>query len=328
MKIAMPATGLHASPSDSHPSREAGVPAVSVIIPSRNAAAYLRAAIDSALAQTHPVLEVLVIDAGSKDGTQELVESYGPPVRLLDQRKLGRKGIAAARNFGVEAASGEWLAFLDADDWWDPRKTAEQLAALEKSPGAALCYTGIWTVSEITGERTMSPGRDLKAVWPGLRWTNAIATSTVLARRSAVLEVGSFREDLIAFEDWEIWVRLRLRYPFAFRREPLTFYRIVPTSSSHDLKQQLDAIPEVSRSTMVAGLSGWRRWTVRHRLWAAQLYACALLMRENGAGEGGSLLWRSLAHWPLPTFFPIRYKVLLNSLIGRSVWRRLLSSGR
>jgi len=128
---------------------------VSVVIPSLNAAPYIRAAIDSVLAQTHPVLEIIVADGGSKDGTQEIVAGYGEPVRLLDQRKAGRKGIAAGRNLGIEAASGELVAFLDADDWWDVRKTAEQLAAIEKCPGAALSYTGVCTVLEESGERQL-----------------------------------------------------------------------------------------------------------------------------------------------------------------------------
>src|ERR1039458_4449894 len=156
-----------ASPG-SHPSRKAGVPTVSVIIPSRNAAPYIRAAIDSALAQTHPVLEVLVIDGGSTDGTQDLVRSYGEPVRLLDERMNGGKGIGAARNVGVEAASGEWLAFLDADDWWDPCKIACQLAELAKHADAALNYTGVWMVDELTGKRSIRRPVEASATWPDL----------------------------------------------------------------------------------------------------------------------------------------------------------------
>lgn len=304
-----------ASPG-SHPSRKAGVPTVSVIIPSRNAAPYIRAAIDSALAQTHPVLEVLVIDGGSTDGTQDLVRSYGEPVRLLDERMNGGKGIAAARNVGVQAASGEWLAFLDADDWWDPGKTGAQLANIERHPGAAVNYTAYWMIREGSGERKFIPCPDAKAVWPTLRWTNGIGASTVLARRDALIEVGAFREDLIGFEDWEMWVRLRLRHPFTSCSEPLMFYRVLPQSVSHDLKKNLDGIPEVCESTMVAGLSGFERWVMKRRIWAAQLYYAGLVDRANRPGGGQSLVWRSLAHWPFPTFLPVRYKVLLNYLVG------------
>jgi glycosyltransferase involved in cell wall biosynthesis len=280
-----------------------------------NAAPYIRAAIDSVLAQSHPVLEVFVVDGGSEDGTREIVAGYGEPVKLLDQRKAGRKGIAAGRNLGSEAASGEWLAFLDADDWWDARKIAEQLAALAKCPGAALSYTGVCVVTEESGERQLYTPLSPSAIWPRLRWSNAVGASTVLARRSAMTALGGFREDLIGFEDWEMWVRMRLHHSFACCPEPLSFYRILPHSISHDVQKHLDGIPQVCRSTMVAGLTGWKRWVVERRLWAAQLYGAAVIARENGAPRAMSLLLRSLANWPSPTFLPIRYKALLSMLV-------------
>jgi glycosyltransferase involved in cell wall biosynthesis len=313
----MIAMSVREVPTGGQPRRAAGIPTVSVVIPSLNAAPYIRSAIDSVLAQTHPVLEVIVVDGGSKDGTQEIVAGYGETVRLLDQRKAGRKGIAAGRNLGIEAASGEWVAFLDADDWWDARKTAEQLAALEKCPGATLSYTGVCVLSEESGERQLHIPLSPSAIWPRLRWNNALGASTVLARRKAMIELGGFREDLIGFEDWEMWVRMRLHYSFACCSEPLSFYRILPHSVSHDVQKHLDGIPQVCQSTMVAGLTGWRRWVVERRLWAAQLYGAAVIARENGASQAAPLLWRSLAHWPFPAFLPIRYKVLLHMLVRR-----------
>jgi glycosyltransferase involved in cell wall biosynthesis len=297
--------------------RVAGLPTVSVIIPSMNAARYIRAAIDSVLAQTHPILEVIVVDGGSTDGTQEAVLSYGAPVTLVDQRKSGRKGIAAGRNVGIEFASGDWVAFLDADDWWDARKIAEQYAALGQRPGAALNYTGVWVVEDQSGERQEYPARLPETIWPSLRWRNQIGASTVLVKRAAIVDVGAFREDLIGFEDWEMWVRLRLKYQFTCCRDPLSFYRILPQSVSHDVQKHLDGIPQVCGSTMVTGLTGWQRWVVGQRLWAAQLYGAVSVARENGESRALSLMWSSLAHWPFPTFLPIRYKVLLVMLLRR-----------
>ena len=253
--IAMSVREAPETPAGGQPRREIGVPTVSVIIPSLNAAPYIRAAIDSVLAQTHPVLEIIVADGGSKDGTQEIVAGYGEPVRLLDQRKSGRKGIAAGRNLGIEAAWGDWLAFLDADDWWDPRKTAEQLVAIEKCPGAALSYTGVCLVSEESGERQLHSPLSPSAIWPRLRWKNAVGASTVLARRNAMIGLGGFREDLIGFEDWEMWVRMRLHHSFACCPEPLSFYRILPHSVSHDVQKHLDGIPQVCQSS---GQNVWR----------------------------------------------------------------------
>jgi glycosyltransferase involved in cell wall biosynthesis len=258
---------------------------------------------------------VIVVDGGSKDGTQELVKAYGEPVRLVDQSQTTRKGIAGGRNLGVECATGEWLAFLDADDWWEAGKTAAQLAALEKCPGAALSYTGVWLVAEPSGDRQIAPARDAAEIWPSLRWNNAVGTSTVMVRRSAMAEAGGFREDLASCEDWEMWVRLRLRHSFAACPAPLSFYRVVPQSTSHGLQRHLDAIPQVCKSTMLDGLSGWQRWVVEHRLWAAQLHGAAIIAREKRNPQARSLLWHSLAHWPFPTFLPIRFKMLANIFV-------------
>lgn len=314
----MPTEGLHSSPPGTPPSRVAGVPTVSVIVPTLNSASYIRSAIDSALAQTHPVLEVIVVDGGSKDGTRELVAGYGEPVRLVDQVKSGRRGIAAGRNLGIEAASGEWVAFLDADDWWDPGKTAEQLAALNKCPDAAMSYTGVCVVQEPSGERWVYPARSPREIWPQLRWQNQFGTSTVIVKRRVLTELGGFREDLASCEDWELWVRLRLHRSFVCCPAPLSFYRVVAHSTSHGLQRHLDAIPQVSESSMVEGLSGWRRWIVQRRLWAVQLYGGGVIARENGSPKAISLLWRSLAHWPFPNFLPIRYKTLLVMLVRGS----------
>ena len=92
---------------------------VTVIIPCYNGAAYLREAIDSALDQTHPPLEVIVIDDGSTDDSAAIAESYGPPVCVIRQENQGE---SVARNRGIDEAKGDWVAFLDADDLWKPTK--------------------------------------------------------------------------------------------------------------------------------------------------------------------------------------------------------------
>jgi glycosyltransferase involved in cell wall biosynthesis len=291
-----------------------GEPTVSVIIPARNAAPYIQTAIDSALAQSHSVLEILVIDGGSTDGTQEIVTAYGAPVKLLHEQP-GRKGLGAARNVGIEAATGDWLAFLDADDWWETRKIADQLAALSKVPGATLNYTGICEVDDVSGKRSANPCMDAALSWPALRWINVVATSSVLAKRTAVIEVGAFDEQLAACEDWELWVRLRARHPFTSCEEPLTFYRILPNSSSQNLRKHLETIPRLCDGAMLAGLTGLERWSAEKRIWAAQLYGGALIDRTVGGGQVLRLLFRSIGNWPLPTFLPIRYKVLLHQLL-------------
>ena len=111
--------------------RDAVVPPVSVIIPSYNSARFLATAIDSVLAQTTPVAEVFVVDDGSTDDTSALVESYVARYpKLIRYIPQANGGPGAARNTGLQAASSDWVAFLDADDWWKPEKLARQLAVL------------------------------------------------------------------------------------------------------------------------------------------------------------------------------------------------------
>src|SRR3569833_81721 len=111
---------------------------VSVVIPAWNAQACLSRAIRSVLAQTLPPFEILVVDDGSTDATPSLVRQFGSPVRLIHQ---GHAGAAAARNTGIAAASGEYIAFLDADDEWLPRKLQRQMS-LHRDHELVLSFSG------------------------------------------------------------------------------------------------------------------------------------------------------------------------------------------
>lgn len=170
---------------------------VSVIIPAYNAQATVAKAIQSALAQTHPPLEILVVDDGSADGTAEVVERFGPPVRLI---RKSNGGPASARNLGARSAKGEWLALLDADDWWLPHKTATQLA-LTDNPKVGMVYS-----LELEAGRTIPDSISFEELWV----KNVIFNSSVLLRRAVFEELGGFNEDreLISVEDYHFWLRV------------------------------------------------------------------------------------------------------------------------
>src|SRR5689334_18705546 len=110
---------------------------ITTVIPVYNGAGEIRRSLDSVLAQTRPVDEVIVVDDGSTDGTREIALGYGGVVRLVRQQNAGA---AAARNHGVREAASEWVAFLDHDDEWMPEKIERQVAVLEQHPGVKLCY--------------------------------------------------------------------------------------------------------------------------------------------------------------------------------------------
>ncbi|HEX5323824.1 MAG TPA: glycosyltransferase family A protein [Capsulimonadaceae bacterium] len=172
-------------------------PTISVVIPAYNAAPYVSRAIESALAQTCPPLEVIVVDDGSSDNTAEVVAAYEPRVRLLRQQNGGP---ASARNHGVRESKGDWIALLDADDSWLPKKLERQvLLTDDPRVGLVHCFR----------EGRMSSVPDF--VTFDRLWTyNCINNSSVVVRRAAFNEVGGFDEDrsLISLEDYNLWLRI------------------------------------------------------------------------------------------------------------------------
>jgi len=200
---------------------------VSVIIPNYNYGRFLREAIDSVLGQTHPPHEVIVIDDGSTDESRQILESYGSRVRVHFQKN---EGVGAARNKGAEMASGEILAFLDADDYWSPLKLEKQLAELEAKPDVGLVHCGLQYVDGKGGL-----GDAYLVGYAGdvaenlLRFEPVISGpgGTSMIPRSVFLEVGGYdiNKDLHPSEDWELSYRIATRYKFAFVPEPLLFYR-------------------------------------------------------------------------------------------------------
>lgn len=169
---------------------------VSVVIPCYNNERHLGAAIDSVLAQSHRPLEILVVDDGSTDNSAEIARQYGDPVRLLSQ---SNQGCPAARNTGVNASQGHYLAFLDADDLWMEQKLRLQLKVLEDSPEIDCVYSHI----EQFHSPELSAAEQARIFCPeGAQ--PARHASAMLVRRDAFLRIGLFDESLIVAEflDW------------------------------------------------------------------------------------------------------------------------------
>jgi glycosyltransferase involved in cell wall biosynthesis len=163
-------------------------PAVSAIINVYNAERYLGEAIDSVLAQTHPVHELIVVDDGSSDGSAAVAEAYGPPVRCIREQ---RGGIAASRNRAVREATGDFFAFLDADDRFVPDKLERQLELFEQDPELDLVYGHVTEfVSPDLDEEARALLRAPKHDEP---WR---MTNLMLVRRDAFFRVGLFSTEL------------------------------------------------------------------------------------------------------------------------------------
>ena len=173
---------------DSGP-QPASPPLVSVVIPAWNAAAFLEDALASVAAQDYQPIEAIVVDDGSVDGTSEVARSFRPAVTLIEQLHAG---IGAARNTGIAAACGEYLAFLDADDLWTPSSLSLRLSALQER-SADIVYG---QVIEFRGGVDSPPATGLL---PG----------AALLRASAFRRVGPFRTDLRVGEFIDWWARAR-----------------------------------------------------------------------------------------------------------------------
>jgi glycosyltransferase involved in cell wall biosynthesis len=198
---------------------------ISVVIGSYNAEAWIQQALDSVLGQTCGVSEILVIDDGSSDATPTIVRSYGGVVRLLTEPHRGRPH----RNRGILSSSGEFIAFIDADDWWRPTKIEKQLGLLMAQNADWVVCDSQWLDDE-TGLLSFPVGEPVRGgdILESLFLNNSIVASTPLVRRRALDDVGYFDEspEVAPVEDWDLWLRLAARYPVACVNEVLTTLRL------------------------------------------------------------------------------------------------------
>ncbi|MGH9797081.1 MAG: glycosyltransferase family 2 protein [Candidatus Polarisedimenticolia bacterium] len=190
-------------------------PRVSVVIPTYNRAALLCEAVDSALAQTYRDFEILVVDDGSTDATPAVVPGrFGgdPRVRYVRQEN---GGAAAAQNAGVRLARGEFIGLLGDDDLWRPEKLAWQVAALDRRPGAGLCFSDMVIAGGTDDGRRFFEiaGFDGTISVEALVRRNFIPAAATLIRRSCLLTAGAFDETLRLAEDWDLWIRLLAAHP-------------------------------------------------------------------------------------------------------------------
>jgi glycosyltransferase involved in cell wall biosynthesis len=207
--------------------------AVSVIIPVRNGAQFITEAVQSALVQTQPPQEVIVIDDGSEDDLAAALAPFREKIVLLSQPA---RGVSAARNAGIAAARGDWLAFLDADDTWQPEKLERQLALVR--PQVNLIFSDTSVFGARRQESWLAAHNPQRGqIFEYLLTDNFIWTSSVLARRAAVLTAGGFDESLAQVEDRDLWLRLAAAGEADFVPEPLVRQRSHAGSLMGDREQ-------------------------------------------------------------------------------------------
>ncbi len=210
-------------------------PTVTVLIPVYNQAQYLHESIDSVLRQTWTDLELLVVNDGSTDRTPAVMAEFGSRIRALHK---ANGGTASALNLGIRNARGKWLAWLSADDIWEPTKIALQLGKAQHEPTAALVYTDFKIVDGAGKEldRFVAPApRTRIARLIKLIRENYINGSTVIVRKDVFDKVGLFDETNRHSQDFDLWLRIATRYDIVHVPEPLVRYRIHTGQGSVDV---------------------------------------------------------------------------------------------
>lgn len=221
---------------------------VSIVIPTYNCLDYLPKAIGSVLQQTHQDIELIIIDDNSNDGTSTYLAS------IQDHRivKLSTLGVGApqARNLGIEKATGEFIAFLDADDFWFPEKIERQLEFHQRYPDMAMSFTNYehltedyevivdcfsyWSQFQNRDEQFINIDNPLEFIIEN----NVIGTSTVMLKADVFSQTDSFNADIKYGEDWELWLRMSENYQIGVLNSVEVGYLMRATSvtQTEDLK--------------------------------------------------------------------------------------------
>ena len=277
---------------------------ISVIIPNYNHARWLPESIESALGQTLKPYEIIVVDDGSTDNSREVAARY--PVKFVS---LNHGGLSAARNTGIRASEGNWIAPLDADDYWLPQKLESQVAAI-RNEAFCYCATNMFYLDGHTEPRPYYEASRVKAI---LRRHNCIDPSSVLIRKDVLLQVGGFNENMPAAEDWEAWLKLARVCDFVGVPQQLLMFRVTGTGlgANPDIVfRSMDAI--VAAGT--AGLPPISRFIEARRMRSVRTSLAAVKYRDRGDYPATlRCAWRALAYWPSP-FYDKAFKILILEL--------------
>lgn len=224
------------------------MPAVSVVVPAFGVSQYIRETLESIFAQTFPSFEVLVVNDGSPD-TPELEQTLQPYENRIVYLKQVNSGPSSARNLGIRNARGEYIAFLDGDDLWEPSFLASQLELLKsESFDLVYCDTTLTGLSPRAGQRLMQfhPSTGPCTVEALIEHRCAVFTSTVVARRSAITAVGGFDERFRRSEDFHLWARMAIAGSrIGYQTAVLGKRRLHPAGLSADDVKLLEGVVEV-----------------------------------------------------------------------------------
>lgn len=261
---------------------------VSVVIPAYNAERFLERTLRSAAAQTHPTLEIIVVDDGSTDTTRDIAVKAAEADERIKVISVANGGVARARNTGIEHARGDYVAFLDADDLWHPTKIALQVAALEAAePTWAACYALKRPID--ADDFTWRPGSSRRRsgyILAQLLFGRFVGNgSSLLVRRTAALNVGGFDPSYAdagigGCEDLDFELKLAARYRIAAVPQFLVGYRFHADMMSSNYVRMSHAMIETIRRCLAAN-PGLPETAARYALAATHNWAGLMLWREG-----------------------------------------------
>jgi len=282
------------------------MPEITVVIPAYNAAKTLRETLDSVLAQTFGDFEVIVVDDGSNDGTASVATTTGDPrVRVIS---IPNGGVSRARNLGIAEGRGGLIAFLDADDLWQPAKLERQVALLNARPEVGICVTGAEKIDPSSRpiapmpmfERSDDYTRDLL-----LHSNIAGCTCSGVVRGEVLDAIGGFEPELQYCEDWNLWLRLSLRTSFGVLPESLVRVRVHEGNTSgnpylleRDTFRVLDSFFSMPASAAYSPM--------RSRVYGTHWMVCAgSYLHKGRLIPSVRCVWRGVATYPASVSRPL-----------------------
>ena len=291
------------------------MPKVSVIIPTRNRAAFLQAAIQSVLNQTFQDFEIIVVDDASEDHTSAVIRSFTEP-RIRYLRHESSRGQGATRNAGLHQALGEYVALLDDDDEWMPQKLEKQVALLDGSPSkVGMVYTGICRI-QVYSKRVINRLVPDKrgSLFEEICKRNFIGgCSSVMLRRACLEKIGWFDERLASAADYDMWLRISKEFDIEYIREPLVLYTVHPNRISTNYESKVRGLEAVLHKH-------GRYLALDSKNYSRRYFVLGMNYCLNGnAKEGRGALLKAIRLYP----FAVRpYYYLCLSLLGTNTLRK------
>jgi len=295
---------------------EQSIPLISVVIPAYNAESYIQSTLDSVFNQTYQNIEVIVVDDGSNDSTQSILNAYPHNVVVI---KTENKGVSHARNIGIEKAKGEWIAFVDSDDLWLPSKLEKQLSSLGSCEWSHC--DSLYIGENQSGDVKRSDYSHIPRgnVFEELIVENFITTSSVLIKKSLLNQYGKFDETLTCLEDWKLWIDISHENPIAYCDKSLLEYRVYSGSTSRKARSVMPIHIELIDQIFKALPSSTHYKKLKNKAKIKSLTICSYIAEE--AQDYRFSLYCSYKAWTEAPLSKTTLRRLIASTINQLVYK-------